>query len=103
MKKRKDPGPSLFARDVALERVEFGSEEWIAEWYPAILRVAQSLGTFTTDDLWDVIPKPSEPRAMGAVMHKVAKQGRIRSTGEYRRSTEVSCHARPKAVWEWVR
>jgi hypothetical protein len=33
------------------------------------------------------------------VMKAMARDGKIRATGEYRKSDRVDCHARPVAVW----
>jgi len=39
---------------------------------------------------------------LGAVMKAMARDGAIRATGEYRKSSRVDCHARPVAVWRVV-
>lgn len=43
-----------------------------------------------------------EKRAMGPLVKGLQREGLIRPTGTYRKSREVGCHARPKAVWRWV-
>jgi hypothetical protein len=54
--------------------------------------------------VWDALGenRPVEPRALGAVMKAMARDGKIRATGEYRKSARTDCHARPVAVWRVV-
>ena len=89
------------ARDEALARVEAGAGDWVQRARDAVTMVALARFDFTTDDVWDALgeDRPAEPRALGAVMKQLAAEGRIRATGEYRKSQRVDCHARPVAVW----
>ena len=89
------------ARDEALARVEAGAGDWVQRARDTVLMVSLARFDFTTDDVWDVLgeDRPAEPRALGAVMKQLALEGRIRATGEYRKSCRVDCHARPVAVW----
>ena len=90
------------ARDEAVRRVERAAPEaWMQAARDATVQVALSRFDFTTDDVWAALgdETPPEPRAMGAVMKALAGEGRIRATGEYRKSVRVECHARPVAVW----
>jgi hypothetical protein len=87
------------ARDEAMQRVyESASDEWKAQAHATIIAVADSLGEFTVDDLWDAgLVKPEEPRAMGPVLRKAAGEGFIRTTGQYRKSRYRN--ATPIPVW----
>ena len=89
------------ARDEAIARVERGAGDWVQRARDAATMVALARFDFTTDDVWDALgdDRPTEPRALGAVMKQLAGEGRIRATGEYRKSSRVDCHARPVAVW----
>ena len=94
---------ALTARDEALARVkEHADKEWKAEAMRAVVRVARERGRFTTDDVWAVLGESGthEPRAMGAIMRQAARNGWVRATDEYVRSSRVACHARPLRVWE---
>lgn len=94
------------ARDEAVERVaEHASPEWMAriERLVMFLAVEHPEG-FTTDDVWQYceehgIESPHEPRALGAIFLKLAREGAIVKTGRYITSRRRVCHASPKAEW----
>ncbi|QFG10732.1 hypothetical protein SEA_ANIMUS_64 [Streptomyces phage Animus] len=87
------------ARDEAMQRVyDSAAEEWKAQAHATIIAVADSLGEFTVDDLWDAgLVKPDEPRAMGPVLRKAARDGYVRQTGQYAKSRYRN--ATPIPVW----
>ena len=89
------------ARDQAIARVEAGAGDWVQRARDAVMLVSLARFDFTTDEVWDALgeDRPDEPRALGAVMKSMAREGKIRATGEYRKSHRVDCHARPVAVW----
>lgn len=93
------------ARDKAIERVGKSSRpEWVLQIRAAILAVATSNDTFTTDEVWQYcedhgIEPPREPRAIGAVMRELASSGQITTTDAYRMSARPACHRRPIRVW----
>jgi hypothetical protein len=90
------------ARDEAIARVQANApESWLLRARNTVALVSLSRFDFTTDDVWEVMgdDRPFEPRALGAVMKGMAREGKIRATGEYRKSDRVDCHARPVAVW----
>ena len=89
------------ARDEAIARVERGAGDWVERARDTVMLVALARFDFTTDEVWDALgeDRPEEPRALGAVMKGMAREGRVRATGEYRKSRRVDCHARPVAVW----
>jgi hypothetical protein len=92
------------ARDAAVARAALGAGEWIERARDAVQLVALARFDFTSDEVWDALgeDRPEEPRALGAVMKAMARDGLIRATGEYRKSARVDCHARPVAVWRVV-
>jgi hypothetical protein len=93
------------ARDEAIARVEAHAPEgWVQRARDTVTLIAIARFDFTTDHVWDALgeDRPPEPRALGAVMKAMARDGHIRATGEYRKSTRVDCHARPVAVWRVV-
>lgn len=60
---------------------------------------------FTTDDVWAALEDrqgPKEPRALGAILRRLKGQGRIVSTGTYRKSSRSACHGRPVLIWRGV-
>ena len=90
--------------DRAVARV-FASDEWKQVAYKAVLAVCRRLDTFIVDDVWEEMggenaPMPSEPRAMGAVIRKAAKDGLIVHAGTYTLSARVTCHRNPTTVWK---
>jgi hypothetical protein len=93
------------ARDEAISRVEAHAPEgWVQRARDTVTLIAMARFDFTSDHVWDALgeDRPPEPRALGAVMKAMARDGLIRATGEYRKSTRVDCHARPVAVWRVV-
>ncbi len=89
------------ARDVALDRVEAGSPDgWMELAAKAVRQVAGEKRYFTTDDIWKVLEKPREPRALGALMRRMAVAGFIKKTGQYVPTAQVLRHSAPIAVWE---
>ena len=75
--------------------------DWMTRAREAVRVVAMSRFDFTTDHVWEVLgeDRPPEPRALGSVLKQLAREGRIRQTGEYRKSDRVENHRRPVAVW----
>lgn len=104
MSDQKQPG--LFdagraARDDALERVEKGAPMQWKDLAEKVVRLFASKGEpFTSDDLWQYgLPKPREPRALGAIMAKLARRGIIRKTGRYLPCRSATRHVAPVAEW----
>ena len=95
------------ARDEAIDRVERNaSADWNEAAYLACRLVAEEQPFFTTDNVWQKIStvfpqfKTHEPRAMGAVMRRAARENVVAPTDEYVRSDRPECHRRPTMRWE---
>lgn len=74
------------------------ADEWKAQAHATVIAVADVLGEFTVDDLWDAgLVKPEEPRALGPVLRTAARDGFIRQTGKYAKSRYRN--ATPVPVW----
>ncbi len=64
------------------------------------VRVLSAGVEFTTDDLREAgLPDPPEPRAYGAAMRVVQREGLAQPTDRMRASARAACHARPQRVW----
>ena len=88
--------------------------EWMEMAEQCVRYCAQFLGTFTNDDVWaeiegrcaqikaggGVAPWTHEPRALGSINRRLARQGLIAKTGEYVKSTRRSNHAQAIPVWK---
>lgn len=85
-------------RDRALDAVASSHAAWCVSAI-AVIRTISTGCEFTTDELWSKLPKPTEPRAMGAAIRDARKLGLIHSTGRYIKSHRPECNARPVAVW----
>lgn len=88
----------------ALDRVERGATgAWMDEARMAVKVLCARRAEFTTDDVWRLMTlvhiDTRDHRALGAVMRQAVKDGLIRNTGRYRKSTRPECHRRPVAVW----
>lgn len=108
---RSGPGePDLFsapaaeaAKEEAIDRVEEAApDDWLDTAAEAIRARVDQGATFTTDDLWRELPKPPEPRAMGAAIRAAVREGLIRKTGRYLPSERAICHGRPIPEWRPV-
>lgn len=90
------------ARDRAVARV---AKSTPPEWRAALRHVVEALarrgGEFSTDDVWSRLDgQPPEPRALGAVMIAMAREGVIRSTGKSMKSARPQRHTGWVTVWE---
>lgn len=81
----------------------FANSDWLTEAESAIKMLCRLGDDFTGDDVWRLLAGTSvttpEPRALGAVITKFAREGYIFPTGYYRKSIRKESHRRPLAVW----
>lgn len=92
--------PAEQARDEAIARVRKNLTE--KEMENAVFKVfcvADKQASFTTDDIDFKFPADVERRVIGAVMQQAARMGICEPTDRMRKSNQVRCHARPKAIW----
>jgi hypothetical protein len=88
-------------RDEGIKRAdEHAQEAWRDEADAVLNQLSMTGIPFTTDDVWALIGATTqEPRAMGAVMLRAARDGIIRSTDSYSESARPASHRRPLRVW----
>lgn len=100
-----DRAASLEAKARGMERAEIGAGlEWADRAAALVLKVASSKASFTSDDLWAAgLEKPKNPRALGPVLVRLAKFGKIRKTGAFVGTSQKSRHNAPVAIWEACR
>lgn len=77
---------------------------WLAEAEKALLMLARSCQTVTTDEIWEELDRrglrrPREPRALGPVMKRGASAGWIEPTDRYTPSIQPQGHGRPMRIW----
>lgn len=75
---------------------------WNALAYEVIKRLALTERAFSTDDVWAVLeplPRPTEPRALGPVLHRARKDGLVVKSDVTVNSERAVCHARPANIW----
>ena len=96
-----DAGVWEARKEGGMARAEVGAGfEWSAEARSTVLDVARGRPEFTADDVWATgLPKPREPRALGAVMNALARAGLIVATGRYIKTAQASRNRAPIAVW----
>jgi len=94
-------------KDEAINRVEANANaKWREAAYLACCLCAYKWREFTTDDVWELMDalfpdcQTHEPRAMGAIMRKAVRAGKIEASGESFKSRRPQCHGRPIAVWD---
>jgi len=96
-------------RDAAIDRGADRARKETPEFYAAaakaIVSASWQFPTFTTDEVWALIPAdamPTDKRAMAWAMRNAAKEGLIEATDNWALSKEAACHARPKRVWRRI-
>jgi hypothetical protein len=71
----------------------------------ALVKIARKQQRLTTDDIWAELARANpegfnvEPRMMGGFMIEAQKQGVVKGTNTYQKSTRPECHKRPVKVW----
>jgi hypothetical protein len=94
------PTPAEKARDEAIARVGRSlTKDELVDALVAVGHTAKRMSEFTTDDVPFELPADVEPRAIGYVMTRAAREGFIERTDRTVKSTQVQCHARDKRVW----
>lgn len=83
-----------------IKQLEHKHAAWIEEAEKTIKAFASSGQPFTSDELWRVLPPPTEPRALGAALGSASRHKVIKPTGRWILSTRESCHNRP--IREWI-
>jgi hypothetical protein len=73
---------------------------WLETALAAVTALARERATFTADDVWNTgLKPPREPRALGAVLTILRRDGVVEPTGEFRPTVRRSRHAAPIRVW----
>lgn len=88
------------ALESALERVEQNKQDYIEEALKAGRRLLRRREEITSADIKARAPLPEdmEPRVIGAVMRKLAREHDL-YVSEYRKTNDSRSHRRPIAVW----
>lgn len=98
----------IFAQEKATNQAvmlagNFADPKWYREAEATLNILCRRGEDFTTDDVWRLLDrtglKTTEPRAMGDIIRKASKAGKIFATGGYRKSIRKECHRRPVAIW----
>lgn len=91
---------ALSERDRVLDRLAQRDADWSARAYAAVLVCAWDHGEFISDQVWSYIDKPANPKALGPVLMRLAKEHRIVPTGALR--PHPKRHATKTLVWRAV-
>jgi hypothetical protein len=82
---------------------EHADQEWIVLATGIVKALAAGRHPFTTDKVWTMLERipvaTHEPRALGAVIRRLARDGIIIKTGAYVNTTRREAHSRPIPVW----
>jgi len=93
-------------KEISISLVRQGaSPEWWNAASLALMEVAKTKLSFTTDDVWEALnaknpPECREPRVMGALMVQASKSELAFPTPSFRMSGRGVCHNRPLRVWQ---
>lgn len=92
------------SRDLAIKQADDHADpDWKETAYDVGVEVAHNVSAFTSEDIFDAMPPAAsthEPRAMGAVMRRLAKDGVIEATDHYTTSSSKVGHGRPSRIWK---
>ncbi len=95
--------PGAAERDRAIEQVTaHGEVAFINAAREALERCCFTMETFTTDEIWALIPEDvvhHEPRAMAAIMKFAQANNWAYPLDQYRPSSRPKAHRGPKRVW----
>lgn len=91
-------------REEAIDRVERNAnEEWMEAAVAAGIRLAECTDSLVSEDIFTLLNEfpvgTHEPRAMGAVMRRLRKDGFIEPTDTFIKSPSPVGHGRPSRVW----
>lgn len=91
--------------DAIQQAEDHADHDWLYDAFNAVQQLAQHRATLSTDDVWKYLNDRSltsthEPRALGAIMRRAAKEKIIRKTGTYATSKRAECHNRPVMIWQ---
>jgi hypothetical protein len=98
-----DYAQSRHERDQAMEIVAESRNDWLLRFKDAICSVANSMATFTSDDVLEAHPELEEceeKRVIGAAFQSLS--GNLITPEGYRNSSRRKSHARPKRVWRKI-
>lgn len=85
----------------ALEQVYANAPDlWKKEAASAVIAVAYALPEFTSDDVWKILWKPPESRALGPIIRKAAIDGYVEKTERRRATSQVSRHYTDVTIWK---
>lgn len=94
-------------RDEAIDRSESNaSPTWKQAFWDALVHVARSEESFTTDEVWEQlaqlphIPNTVDNRAAGGVVMRASRRGIIKLTNTTKPSRRKHCHAMLTRVYE---
>jgi hypothetical protein len=82
---------------------EHAPDVWMAQAVAAVHELCRTRPRFTADDVWQRVGNPPEPRALGAVMRQVKREGVCEPTDQF--VTSERRHGAPIRVWRslgWV-
>lgn len=87
-------------REAGIDQVEMANLEWVDVALYQARQVAKETRFFTSDAIWSRVGRhPNEPRAMGAVMRALRREGIAEPTATVLPSLRPQCHRRPVRIW----
>jgi len=103
-KGRKQTSSGEIQLELALERVAWDNDKWLAEAAAIIREVAATKATFSADDIWASleakrVPPPRDPRCMGVAFRRACSAGLVEHSRNYIKSARPVCHRRPIPVY----
>jgi hypothetical protein len=98
-----DGGTTSYRPSVEMDRALGSDDFWAATARSAIKALAETMSTFTADDLHEVgLPEPINKNCYGAALSAAANSGLIEIAG-YRKSRRREARSRVVSVWRGAR
>lgn len=96
-----DPVLADDAKQQAMKQVYSAApEKWRFDTHWAVIIVACCFQEFISDDVWKILYKPPEGRALGPIMAAAARAGYIEKLGKTNKTAQVSRHHTDVNVWK---
>ena len=87
-------------KEEAIDQVEENADAlWLGAARTVLEQLARTRTFITSDDVWDRVEMPREPRAMGAVLRWGMRGGLIEATDRTKPSRRKENHGRRIQVW----
>lgn len=87
-------------QEAMAQAYENAPDLWKQHAQQAVIHIATHHAEFTSDEVWKILYKPKNGRALGPVMRTLAVAGYLEPTDRVVKSAQVSRHHAPVSIWK---